>query len=115
MGGRLAVTMNDDLDELTLQQSDWVKLVRDLDFIDSLTPQKFVELIFINSQDSFDATGDADMSYSEFLEAIVALALARVPNPYMTIDVRLHVFFAERLTPQVRRKFPAVFLRVGAM
>jgi hypothetical protein len=92
-----------------------VKLVRDLDFIDALTPVKFVQTIFVNSQDSFDATGDADMSYAEFEEAIVALGLARVPNPYMTIEVRLHVFFAERLLPMVRRKFPAVFLRVGAM
>jgi hypothetical protein len=103
------------VEDLTLQMEDWVKLVRDLDFIDALTPVKFVQTIFVNSQDSFDATGDADMSYAEFEEAIVALGLARVPNPYMTIEVRLHVFFAERLLPMVRRKFPAVFLRVGAM
>jgi hypothetical protein len=112
--GRMAAPV-DDLEELTLQLHDWMKLVKDLDFVDSLTPAKLVELIFVNSQDSFDATGDADMSYDEFQEAMVALALARVPNPYMTVEVRLHVFFAERLVPQVRRKFPAVFLRIGTL
>ena len=88
-----------DFDELSLQLEDWTKLAKDLELIDALTPLKFVQTIFANSQDSFDATGDADMSYTEFEEAMVALALARVANPYMSIAVRLHVFFGERLVP----------------
>ena len=100
--------------DLSLTSGEFLKLMRDLDFVDAhMLPPKLAHLIFQSAQDCFDESGDADMSYGEFEEAMIAVALTRTTNPFLTPAVKIHSFFSEKLIPQVRKKFPAVFLKLG--
>ena len=96
-----------------LNCSEWTKFVRDVEMCDSVTTQKDVTQIFINSQDAIESSADTPMSFPEFVEAIVALGLFRTSNPYWSVSGRLYTFFNEKLFASLKKRLPNVYAKTG--
>lgn len=99
---------------VTLTEGAFVKLLRDLGLCDDRLSAKDAAEMFHNSQDAFDDSGMSDMSAPEFVEAISAVGLWRIPNPYYSSAARLNIFFNERLLPAIGKRFPSIFSKMTA-
>jgi hypothetical protein len=66
--------------------------------------------MFDGLQDDEDAAGDAEMSFKEFLEAMVAIGLFKCPHPLYPPEQRMKQFITTVLLQRVRVRYPKLNL-----
>ncbi|KDO20359.1 hypothetical protein SPRG_21294 [Saprolegnia parasitica CBS 223.65] len=80
--------------------SNWLK---DRHLIDAIFPVARAKLVFLSAMHHTEATVasndlELDLTFGEFIEAVVAVAVYRNPNPYLPLADRLHLFFNDHLS-----------------
>ncbi|EQC29632.1 hypothetical protein SDRG_12636 [Saprolegnia diclina VS20] len=79
--------------------SNWLK---DQRLIDAIFPFPRAKLVFLSAMHHTEAIVSSndlelDLTFGEFIEAVVAVAVYRNPNPYLPLADRLHLFFNDHL------------------
>ena len=71
-------------------------------FLSSSSPVVQQEEEELEDDDDEEEGGDNEMVYSEFTEAIAAIACVLKPNPYETVDSRLRNYLKQILFPAAK-------------
>jgi hypothetical protein len=109
----LTTAGNDD----TIQLDEFTRFLKGKGIVNKTFPAKSILKIFNNVQDDSDpleisegdeeedeCPEDAMMTYSEFLEALAAIASYVLPDPYVCLEQRLEVFFLTRVVDHISPK-----------
>ena len=123
----LTTAGNDD----TIQLDEFTRFLKGKGIVNKTFPAKSILKIFNNVQDDSDplqiiegedddeCPEDAMMTYSEFLEALAAIASYVLPDPYVCLEQRLEVFFLTRvvdhITPKMLRNHMARQKKAAAL
>eukprot|EP01063_Lacrimia_lanifica_P010760 TRINITY_DN17502_c0_g1_i2.p1 TRINITY_DN17502_c0_g1~~TRINITY_DN17502_c0_g1_i2.p1 ORF type:complete len:868 (+),score=337.36 TRINITY_DN17502_c0_g1_i2:636-3239(+) len=90
----------------TLNMDEWLKMCKELELIDSHTSRNDAILYYNIVQEPDEHA--AELSASEFQEAMFLVGISRVSNPLISPSHRFTLFCVDRLYPLVRRKFPQI-------
>ena len=71
-------------------------------FTDSIFTHDAVQDVFQHSQ--LEEEDDGMLIFSEFQEALIAIALYKNPNPYTSMDRRVEYFFEKQLLLPLKHK-----------
>eukprot|EP00742_Colponemidia_sp_Colp-10_P005606 GILJ01005992.1.p1 GENE.GILJ01005992.1~~GILJ01005992.1.p1 ORF type:complete len:1128 (-),score=178.50 GILJ01005992.1:285-3668(-) len=108
----------------TINNAEFLKLVKDCGFTDTSTTIATVNHIFGNIQHDYDITllGQGspalqvkrpqpeelgEMAFSEFLEALTALSMYKDPDPYLSLEAKLDKFLTDKLYPALKIYYKA--------
>ena len=94
----------------TMNANEIVTFTRDINLIGPLLSEKSVRTIFAYVQqeeeeldeDESDESGDSEMVFTEFLEALGGIACIMQPNPYNVVAMRLNDFLEQMLIPNAK-------------
>jgi len=90
----------------TIDQGEFSLLLKDCKLVDATLTEVAVSTIFCNIQDDDDDDGDAEMVYSEFLEAVAAMTEYKVCNPYIPLYQRIEIFLTKNIFPYAKMVKP---------
>uniref|UniRef100_A0A7S4D3Y6 EF-hand domain-containing protein n=1 Tax=Eutreptiella gymnastica TaxID=73025 RepID=A0A7S4D3Y6_9EUGL len=91
-----------DRDRKMMTQSAFKSLCKDAVLIDSIFTHDAVQDVFQHSQ--LEEEDDGMLIFSEFQEALIAIALYKNPNPYTSMDRRVEYFFEKQLLLPLKHK-----------
>lgn len=90
----------ENVDCITLKA--FCQFVADMGWQDSNFTKNDAVVVFKSVQDADDEAGDSYMDRNEFMFAIVAISLYRVPSPLISAAQRVNLFLTEQSTVRLR-------------
>ena len=100
----------------TINAKEFDTFVRDADLLDRLSfTKREAAAVFAVTQHAEGAEGASEMSFREFLEAVVTLALYKLPSPMQPAAQRLTLFVAEACAGDDSRLDPDLEKRLAAL
>mmetsp|Transcript_16358 Transcript_16358/g.41491 ORF Transcript_16358/g.41491 Transcript_16358/m.41491 type:complete len:199 (+) Transcript_16358:963-1559(+) len=91
-----------------MDKNEFMDFVKDCRLIDSKLAVTDVYAIFANIQHGQDeeaiASTGLELTYTEFLEGVCALAGYKYPNPYVPLDKKAEYFIREYVQPNIQSK-----------